>query len=234
MPLCIVDGIDLSGATDILNIMTGLSNVNANSELECLSMRRCSIANIMLTNANYLQGLITSTTSKLVHIHLDQNDMDTINVNTFVTNTLNGATLIPTLKRVFIQFQTTPVSGAPLPAPTAATLTDWTTATNPLLPLLQINANNEVTNGQYDQALGVINNINNAFTTPINGINIPIFVVNGFNIANLYQAWVEIPVGSNNFHVGSSSYPYPIPANWTEPGVFNHNNPTPVFGKIIN
>ena len=48
-----VDGIDLSGQgtpTPIQNIMTGLARVNTDSNLECLSMRRCKIGDIMLTD----------------------------------------------------------------------------------------------------------------------------------------------------------------------------------------
>ena len=231
-----VDGINLSGpgappaVPPLENIMIGLANVGPDSKLECLSMRRCSIENIMLTNPNYLQSLIISatSTSKLVHIHLDQNGMDTSAVQTFV-NTLNVGTLISTLNRIFIQFQTTPVTGGtPLPAPTTASLADWTSATS---PLLQIDANNDVINGQYTNA--EVTDINAGPSRIINGSTIPIFVGNGYTQANLYQAWVEIPVGSNTFHVGST-YPYPIPANWIEPGIFNHNNPTPVLGKVIN
>ena len=229
-----VDGIDLSGATDLESIITGLANVNADSKLECLSMQRCSIGNIMLTNTNNLRTLIKNpSTSKLVHIHLDQNNMDPQIVRNHVATYAGATNFTQYIQRIFLQFQTTQVTGAPLPAPTAATLTDWTTATTPLLPLLQINANNDVTNGQYTNT--EVTDINAGPSRIINGNTIPIFVVNGYTPppTNLYQAWVEIPVGSNNFHVGST-YPYPIPANWVEPGVFNHNNPTPVLGKVIN
>ena len=158
--------------------------------------------------------------------------MKPLEVKTFVTTTLTPVTLITTLKRVFIQFQTTQVTGGTLLAPTTATLADWTANPN---PLLQLDATSSmVTNGQYSEL--EVQNINGGVSTTINPNPnpIPIFVVNGFNnvSSNLYQAWVEIPVGSNNFHVGST-YPYPIPASWIEPGVFNYKNPTPVFGKVI-
>ena len=230
-----IDGIpfpnnDNNSPTALNNIMSGLSQ---NTSLQCLSMRLCQLDNNMISDANNLKKLIDTTTSSqsnLIHIHLDQNNMNCDEIKAFVTNPTNGFNpnnKIESLTRVFMQFQITAVTTPLQPPPTPPTppINVWVTE-----GLLQVNGNN-VVNGQYlTTEVEAINGV----TSLINGVSIPVFVANGYTQVNIYQAWVEIPLGSGLYYKGGNySVTYPPTDPWFEPGVFNHNNPNVVLGKVI-
>ena len=119
----------------------------------------------------------------------------------------------------------TPPPLQPPPPPTTPPINVWVTE-----GLLQVNDNNAVIIGQYlTSEVQAINGV----TSLINGVGIPVFVANGYTQANIYQAWVEIPLGSGQFRVGGT-YQTPAPTDpWYEPGIFNHNNPNVVLGKVV-
>ena len=220
---------NVNNPINLNNVMSGLSQ---NTSIECLSMQSCQLDNNML-DINNLKKLIEtpSSLSNLIHIHLDQNNMDFNEITTFVTNQngngFNPNNKIASLTRVFMQFQKKNVQGI-LPNPP----NDNVVPTNVWVEeeLLQVNNNNAVIIGQYlTSEVQAINGV----TPPINGNLIPVFVANGYAQANDYQAWVEIPLGSGQFRVGGT-YQTPAPTDpWYEPGIFNHNNPNVVLGKVL-
>ena len=233
-----IDGIAFpNSGNNPANLNSVMSGLSQNTSLECLSMQLCQLDNNMLDDVNNLKKLIETTTSqsKLIHIHLDQNNMDFNEIQAFVTNQPPGngfviGNKIPSLTRVFIQFQKKlsqleSTGSLPNPPPNPPTSV-WVQE-----QLLSVNGNNSVTSGQFTtQQVQAINGV----ASLINGNSIPVFVVNGYTQANIFQAWVEIPLGSGLFYEGGN---YPIthlPTDpWYEPGVFNHNNPNVVLGRVV-
>ena len=157
--------------------------------------------------------------------------MDFNEITIFVTNVNgNGFVLndkIASLTRIYAISKNVTAQGI-LPNPP----NDNVVSTNVWVEeeLLQVNNNNAVIVGQY---LTIEVQAINGITSLINGVSIPVFVANGYTQANIYQAWVEIPLGSGQFRVGGI-YQTPAPTDpWYEPGIFNHNNPNVVLGKVI-
>ena len=231
-----IDGIPFPNTnTNPANLNIVMSGLSQNTSLECLSMRLCQLDNNMIDDEDNLKKLIeTPSQSNLIHIHLDQNNMNCIEIKAFVTSTdpignqlpngFDPANKIDSLTRVFMQFQITAIT-TPLQPPTTPPINVWVTE-----GLLQVNDNNAVIIGQYlTSEVQAINGV----TSLINGVGIPVFVANGYTQANIYQAWVEIPLGSGQFRVGGT-YQTPAPTDpWYEPGIFNHNNPNVVLGKVL-
>ena len=227
-----ITGINIS--SDLLAIFTQLGK---NDTLEMLCAAKCEIDNTLFAQA--LPNLIysnapNSSISTLKHIVLDENKITGVGLKAFVDAGVGANTLIGDLKRIFVQFQQTLVTGGTQSPPAGCTNVPGTSLQpNDWLPFLTYNGNN-VIQGQYsDTEIASINiggNANSPFVTGTGAGVTPIFAVNG-KIQNNYQAFVYIAGGYFNYL--SFQQLTTLPADWDDPGVFYINNSSCIPGKVI-
>ena len=223
-----ITGIDIS--SDLLAIFTQLGQ---NDTLEMLCAGKCEIDNTLFTQA--LPNLIysnapNSSISTLKHIVLDENKITGAGLEAFVNASVGANILIGDLKRIFVQFQKTPVTGGTQPPPAGClNILNTLLQPNDWLPFLVYNSTGDVTQGQYNAPeIITIEDPTNGYVTGT-GVT-PIFAVNGKK-ANVYQAFAYIAGGYFNYQTFQQLAS--LPADWDDPSVFYINNSSCIPGKVI-
>lgn len=226
-----ISGIDIS--SDLLAIFTQLGK---NDTLEMLCAGKCEIDNALFALA--LPNLIysdapNSSISTLKHIVLDENKITGAGLETFVNAGVGANILIGDLKRIFVQFQKTPVTGGTQLGPAGCSnILTTLLQPNDWLPFLVYNSTGNVTQGQYSASeIDTIENPTKGYVTGTGTGVTPIFAVNGRSSANDYQAFAYIAGGYFNYQTFQQLAS--LPADWDDPSVFYINNSSCIPGKVI-